>query len=224
MPLRPIVTVAFVEELLFMVSWPVTEPVAVGSNCTLSVIVWPGLSVTGKVAPDTEKPAPVARAELTVTADVPVEVKVTGCVAGEFNTTLPKEMLFALMVNVGADVAFNCRLKLFERPLADAVRVTACVELTDETVAVRLAPVAPAGTVTDAGTPTALLLLERLTLTPPLGAALLSVTVQTSEPDPVIEALLQESALSGGGAVVVPVPLRLISAVGLEDELLAMVI
>jgi hypothetical protein len=181
------------------------------------------LSVTGKVAPDTEKPAPVASAELTVTADVPVEVKVTVCVAGEFNTTLPKGMLFALMVNVGVDVAFNCRLKLFERPLADAVRVTACVELTDETVAVKLAPIAPAGTVTNAGTPTALLLLERPTLTPPVGAALLSVTVQTSEPDPVIEALPQESALSGGGTVVVPDPLRLTTVEGLVEELLEIV-
>jgi hypothetical protein len=165
----------------------------------------------------------VAAAELTVTADAPVEVKVTGCVTGEFNTTLPKETLVALIVNVGVDVAFNCRLKLFERLLADAVRVTVCVELTDDTAAVKLALVALAGIVTDAGTVTALLLLERPTLTPPLGAALLSVIVQTSEPDPVIEALPQESALSGGGAVVVPDPLRLTTAEGLVEELLEIV-
>jgi sulfur carrier protein ThiS len=47
-----------------------------------------------------------------------------------------------------------------------------------------------------AGTVTAALLLARLTLKPPLPAAAVSVTVQLSLPDPVIDALLQESALN----------------------------
>ena len=52
-----------------------------------------------------------------------------------------------------------------------------------------------------AGTFTAALLLDRLTLTPPLAAAPLSVTVQLSLPTPVIEALLQISPLNvGAGA------------------------
>jgi hypothetical protein len=79
--------------------------------------------------------------------------------------------------------------------------------------------VALAGTVTVAGNVTAALLLATLTLNPPLGAAAFSVTVQASVPAPVIDVLLQESAVSTG----VPVPLRLIIAVALVEELLAMV-
>jgi hypothetical protein len=48
-----------------------------------------------------------------------------------------------------------------------------------------------------AGTVTAVLLLERLTVSPPLGAAALSVTVQASLTDPVMDVLLQENALKG---------------------------
>jgi len=78
--------------------------------------------------------------------------------------------------------------------------------LTDETVALKLALVAFAATVTDAGTVTLVLLLDRLTLTPPLGAAAFTVTVQASVPDPVIEELVQVSALSTGVAAAVVVP------------------
>ena len=46
--------------------------------------------------------------------------------------------------------------------------------------------------------------------------------MQASLPAPVIEALPQESALNAGAAVV-PVPLRLTTAVGLVEELLVMV-
>ena len=55
--------------------------------------------------------------------------------------------------------------------------------------------VALAGTVTEAGTVTAALLLDRLTLNPPLGADLLSVTVHASVPAPVIDEFAQEKAL-----------------------------
>lgn len=51
--------------------------------------------------------------------------------------------------------------------------------------------VVPAGTVTDAGTVTALLLLDKLTTSPPVGAPTFSVTVQASVPAPVIELLVQ---------------------------------
>jgi hypothetical protein len=84
--------------------------------------------------------------------------------------------------------------------------------------------VAFAGTVTVLGTVTAELLLDRLTLMPPLGAAAVSVTVHASVPDPVMVPLLQYSALSAAELVpVVPVPLRLITAVPLVEELLVMV-
>ena len=80
-----------------------------------------------------------------------------------------------------------------------AVSVTACAVVTDDTVAVNPALVAFAGTTSVAGTVTAALLLARLTLKPPLPAAAVSVTVQLSLPDPVIDALLQESALNAAG-------------------------
>ena len=65
------------------------------------------------------------------------------------------------MVGAGA-AAPSCRAKVSVTPLALAVNVADCAVLTDETVAVKLAVVAPAATVTVAGTVTALLLLARL--------------------------------------------------------------
>jgi hypothetical protein len=109
-----------------------------------------------------------------------------------------------------------------------AVKVVACVLVTDAIFAEKAALMALAGTVTVAGRVTAASLLERLTLSPPLPAAALRVTVQASVPEPVIEPLAQESALTVPGAVgatgpAVPVPLRLITADGLVAELLTKV-
>jgi hypothetical protein len=91
--------------------------------------------------------------------------------------------------------------------------------LTDKTVAVKLATVAPAATVTEAGTVTAELLLARPTANPPLAAATFSVTVQLSVPAPVIDALLQFKPLNDG----VPEPLRLTTVDVPLDELLVKV-
>jgi hypothetical protein len=91
--------------------------------------------------------------------------------------------------------------------------------LTADTVAVKLAVVAPAATVTEAGTVTAVLLLARLTANPPPAAAVFSVTVQLSLPAPVIDPLAQLSAVSAG----TPVPLRLINVEVPLDELLVRV-
>jgi hypothetical protein len=191
-----------------------------GSNCTVSVVTWPGFKVAGKVAPDREKPAPVSEAELMVTGAVPVEVRVTDCVAAVFTCTFPNATLVALIVNVGI-AAFNCRPKVLETLPELAVRVTACALVTGETVAVNPALVAVAGTVIVAGTVTAALLLERLTLSPPLAADEVSVTVHASVPDPVMEPLLQEMPLNAAGTAV-PVPLRVITAVAPVEELLLM--
>ena len=76
--------------------------------------------------------------------------------------------------------------------------------ITAETVALKVAVVAPAGTVTDAGTVTATLLLARLTASPPVGAAAFTVTVQASVPAPAMELLVQVTADGTG----VPVPVR----------------
>jgi hypothetical protein len=91
---------------------------------------------------------------------------------------------------VGAGAA-SCRAKVSVTPLALAVNVAVCELLTAETVAEKLAVVAPAATVTATGTVTAELLLARLTLKPPLGATALSATVQLSVPDPEIDPLAQ---------------------------------
>ena len=164
------------------------------------------------------KPVPVNVPELMVTGAVPVELNVTGSVDAVFTVTLPKARLAGLTVNVGT-AAFSCRAKLLETLPALAVSVTACAVVTEDTVAVNPTLLALAGTTTVAGTVTAALLLVSPTLKPPLPAAAVSVTVHASLPDPVIDALLQESPLNAAGTAV-PVPARLITAVLLVDELL----
>ena len=68
--------------------------------------------------------------------------------------------------------------------------------VTAVTVAVNPALVAPAGTVTEPGTVTAELLLDRLTASPPVPAAAERLTVQLSLPAPVNEFFAQLSELS----------------------------
>jgi hypothetical protein len=138
-----------------------------------------------------------------VTDALPVDVKITDCAGSAFTTTLPKAKLVALMLSVRT-AAFNCREKLTATGLEDllpalAISVTACAVATDEKVAVNAALVALAGTVTVVGTVTAVLLLDRLTLRPPLEAGALSVTVQASVPEPVSDELIQVSALTAAG-------------------------
>ena len=174
--------------------------------------------MTGKVAADIVKPVPLSVAELMVIGAVPVEVNVTGSVDAVFTVTLPNAKLAGLIVNVGT-AAFSCSAKVLETPPALAVRVTDCAVVTDDTVAVNPALVALAGTTTVAGTVTEALLLVRPTLTPPLPAAELSVTVHVSPPAPVIDTLVQDSPLNTPGTAV-PVPVRPINAVPLVDELL----
>jgi hypothetical protein len=140
-----------------------------------------------------------------VTGPVPVDVNVTGSVVAVFTVTLPNATLVGLIVSVGPvnvdPAAFSCRAKFLETVPALAVSVTACADVIDDTLAVNPALVALAGTVIVAGTVAAALLLARLTLKPPLPAAAVSVTVQWSLPGPVIDALLQESALNAPSAV-----------------------
>jgi hypothetical protein len=57
---------------------------------------WVGFNVTGRLPATMVKAAPLIEAELTVTADVPVDVSVTDCVVGEFTVTLPKLKLAVL--------------------------------------------------------------------------------------------------------------------------------
>jgi hypothetical protein len=156
-----------------------------------------GFKVSGKVAPETVNPIPVTPAAAIVTAEVPVDESVNVCVVGVFTFTLPKPMLPALTPSVGVPLP-NSSAKICDTPFALAVRVTVCEVLTEETVAMKLAAVAPAATVTVAGTVTAELLLARLTIKPPLPAAVFRVTVQLSVPAPVIEPFAQTRELRVG--------------------------
>jgi hypothetical protein len=88
-------------ELLLSVSCPIAAPVAVGLNCTDSVNVCAGFNVTGRLPPTMVKPAPVVEAPLTVTADAPVELKVSVFVVAVFTDTLPKLRLAALTPRIG---------------------------------------------------------------------------------------------------------------------------
>jgi hypothetical protein len=210
--------------LLASVSSPVTAPAAEGSNCTVTVADWSGFKVRGKAAPDMEKPVPSSVAELMVTAAVPVEVRVTACVTAVLTGTLPNATLAVLRLSaaVAAVATLSSRSKFWEVPPALAVNMTAWADETAATVAEKLAVVAPASTLTDAGTVTAALLLDRLTVVPPLAAAALRVTVQESDAGPATELLVQLKALKAD-ALVAPVPLRLITAVPLVAESLEIV-
>src|ERR1700722_4275355 len=93
-------TVPLLDEVLVIVSEPEAAPAVVGSNSTPTVAVCPGVNVAGNVGPDIVKPVPANTTELTVTDPVPVEDKITVCVAGVFNVTLPNPPLVALMPSV----------------------------------------------------------------------------------------------------------------------------
>jgi hypothetical protein len=104
-PLSATVTVLPELELLLIVSCPDNEPVVVGLSCTCNVSDWFGFSVAGKLPPASEKPAPLIVAELIVTGDVPVEVRVSDWVVDVFTVTLPKLRLPTLTVNCGLGAA-----------------------------------------------------------------------------------------------------------------------
>jgi hypothetical protein len=111
-PLRLMAAEPLADELLTMVSVPLAAPAAVGSNWIVSVAVWFGFNVSGKLAPEIEKPVPFTVAELTVTAAVPVELKVIDCVVAVFTDTLPKLTLEELRLSVGIDAALSCTAKV----------------------------------------------------------------------------------------------------------------
>jgi hypothetical protein len=100
---------------------------------------------------------------------------------------------------------------------ASTAEIVAAVEAVTALVAtVKLALVAPAGTVMLAGTVTAVELSESVTSAPPLGAALVSVTLPCEVPPPVTVPGFSARVLrlaAGGGAdagVTVSVPDRLV--------------
>jgi ribosomal protein S8E len=93
---------------------------------------------------------------------------------------------------VGTAFVTRLREKVTEEPESDAVMTAVLLAVMVEAVAEKVAEVAPAATVTEAGTVSRALFLERETTAPPVGAALLRVTVQVEEALEVSEAGLQE--------------------------------
>ncbi len=107
-----------------------------------------------------------------------------------------------------------------EAPLYEAVTVAVWADVTEEAVAVKDAPVDPAGTVTEAGTERLELLSERATTAPPEGAAPVSETEQVVEPGVAIVVGLQLKALRPlticGPVTVPPLPLSAIDTPWVE--------
>jgi len=93
---------------------------------------------------------------------------------------LPKPIVAEFTLSLGEDGAFSCSARDDEEFEVVPVSVAVCEVVTDETIAVKLADVAPEGTVTEAGTATALLLLKRLTTRPPPNADIFRFTEQLS--------------------------------------------
>lgn len=93
-------------------------------------------------------------------------------------------------------------------PLYEADIVAEVVMRTIEVLTLKVALVAPAGTVTLAGTRAAPLLLESVTSAPPAGAGPLSVTVPVEDPRPpttLVGFSVKEETVGSGGAVTVNV-------------------
>ena len=138
-------------------------------------VVAPAATVTdaGTVSPavllDSETAAPPAGAacdNVTVQLDVALLPKLVGVQTKELTV-------------VGA---IRDRVAVLEAPLYVAVTVADWLLVIEAAVAVNVVLVAPAATVTDAGTLNAPLLLESATAAPPLGAPCVSETVQVDVP------------------------------------------
>nr|WP_239461261.1 hypothetical protein [Occallatibacter savannae] len=200
-------TVPFVADVLEIASWPEAVPTVVGLKVRVTFSDWPGLRVAGKLTDEAEKPDPVTETEFTVTAAVPVELRVTVCVVEWPTTIAPKAMLLAFTVSA-PEAAFNCSDTDFDVPPVEAVTVAAVVVLTAATLAEKVAELAVAGMDIEPGTATEPLLLARATVTPPEGAEAERDTVQVSASAPVMEVLPQVRPFRVG-ATVEPVPLKL---------------
>ncbi|MBI1791168.1 MAG: hypothetical protein HYR60_26870 [Acidobacteria bacterium] len=104
-------------------------------------------------------------------------------------------------------MAGTLTIAVWEMPPAEAVTVALWVVAGVPAVAVKVALLAPEATVTEAGTVSAALLLDRLTAKPPPAATLFSVTVHV----PVADGLMaagQDNADNCTGAVSVSEKLR----------------
>ncbi len=163
-----------------------------GKNCTASVTDCPGNSLAGNVPPANEKPVPATETLYKSSGQVPTDLIVTNCFVAVFNVVLPNARLDVLTLIVET-TAPRLRLNAADAPAEEAVNVTFCAVPTAETRAVNAALVDPAASVTVAGATTVVLLLDRLIIDPPVGAAELRATLQVSFTIPLTDALVQES-------------------------------
>jgi hypothetical protein len=93
------------------------------------------------------------------------------------------------------------------------------VEFVKVTVAVKLTVVAPAARVTEAGSVTEELLLDRSKMAPPVAAAALTVTVQRSVVEVVKDVLAHVMPVASGS----PIPVKVMAAVVPAELLLSLV-
>ena len=128
--------------------------------------------------------------------------------AGPFSVTVPVDefspiTLDGLSVNDVSAGGSTVSDAVNETPLQAAVMTTVVAVATGLVVTVMLPVVAPAGTVTEAGTPAAAALaLDSVTLMPPEGAAPVSVTVPLIEVPPVTLDAFSESDASDAAKTV----------------------
>jgi len=134
-------------------------------------------------------PEPAACESVTEQAEVPPEFKVVG-------------LQDTALTVIGATSEIDAVLELpFKVAVRTAVRLLGMVPA----VAVKFVEVVPAATVTDAGTGSSPVLLERATIAPPADAGWFSVTVQVDDAPALSDVGLQESPVSvGNGTVMVP--------------------
>jgi hypothetical protein len=125
--------------------------------------------------------------------------------------------LFALIPRTGI-AAPSSTANVCATPPTLAVNVAACTVVTGKTLASKVALFAPDGTVTDAGTLTAMSLLASATSRPLAAVVAFSVTVQVSLEAPVTDPFTQFSPVSIG----TPMPLKATEAELAFDALLAM--
>jgi hypothetical protein len=108
--------------LLLTATDPVKAPAVAGSKLIVSVAVWPGFKVTGKLIPESPNPVPDTVAPLIVSATLPEEVNVTVFVMAVLSASVPNATL--VLLKLSADVAaFKVRAKVFEIPPTVAVSV-----------------------------------------------------------------------------------------------------
>jgi hypothetical protein len=117
-----------VVESLVKLKDPDAGPAVRGSNCTWIVTAMPGFKVTGNVAPEKVNPDPVMLTEDTVTAELPVEVRVRGRDTGVLSETFPKLKRVAFKVRTGPLILVPVRATMSVLPpesLLDMVAVPA---------------------------------------------------------------------------------------------------